>query len=652
MKWSRIFAWTRPAHELWPVCLLLIAVLAPAIALLWFMLAAMRNERFAVRQKLGDVYRAQLSFSRSRIARYWEDTALALEALAETDRAASAFARCALSGHVDGVLILNHKGELLYPGPLAVNVPESEDLNRKWSDASHLEYSSRNYVLAAAQYDALARETTNLNLAARALQAEARCFLRAGQPDSALQLISRRLATDRYSSAVDRHGRLIVPNAELMLVELTTNQVSSSFLTVASSLQKRLADYGNQNLSSSQRRFLMHELQRLSPDHGSFPTLASEELAAQFYDRGLPLARDRTLRPTAIADVWQFATPNGRVVGLLRTATLSAQLRAVTTNDLPPETEFALLAPTMDSDTAFASLPLGSLMPGWRLALSLKDQNLFNAATEQRVSLYLWSGLLVVAAVGILAFISTGLVRRQVALARLKNDLVATVSHELKTPLSSMRVFVDTLLDSPNLPEQTVRDYLGLIARENERLSRLIHSFLSFSRMERKKYAFHFTAVSAAQIINAAVEATRERFEDCRLELQVDRQLGEIRADADALTTVLINLLENAWKFSDGKDVVLGAQLQGENVLFWVKDHGIGISPRETKNIFQRFYQVDQTLSRKGGGCGLGLSIARYIVSAHQGRIWVESQPGQGSAFMVFLPFASCRTGRATEAVH
>src|SRR6185436_8029045 len=127
-----------------------------------------------------------------------------------------------------------------------------------------------------------------------------------------------------------------------------------------------------------------------------------------------------------------------------------------------------------------------------RLALSLKDQKLFASTTEHRAGIYLWTGVLVMAAMGVLALLAVRILRRQVALARLKNDLAATVSHELKTPLSSMRVLVDTLLGSNKLTEQTTREYLELIARENERLSRLIQNFLTFSRLERKQQAFHF----------------------------------------------------------------------------------------------------------------------------------------------------------------
>ena len=130
--------------------------------------------------------------------------------------------------------------------------------------------------------------------------------------------------------------------------------------------------------------------------------------------------------------------------------------------------------------------------------------------------------MLVIAAMSILAAMVAGVLRRQMRLTRLKNDLLATVSHELKTPLSSMRLLVDTLLDAAQLDVAKTRDYLRLVAKENARLSHLIDNFLSFSRMERGKQTFELAEVSAAEIARRAVEAAGERFQspECRLEVE------------------------------------------------------------------------------------------------------------------------------------
>jgi signal transduction histidine kinase len=257
-----------------------------------------------------------------------------------------------------------------------------------------------------------------------------------------------------------------------------------------------------------------------------------------------------------------------------------------------------------------------------------------------------------VLAVYILALIAARSLRRQVALSRLKNDLVATVSHELKTPLASIRVLVDTLLESEQFEQQTAREYLHLIAKENDRLTRIIENFLTFSRMERNKYAFQFKKLSAAQIVESVARTVAPRFAapGCAFEVEVPQTLPEIEADPDTLTTALVNLLDNAYKYSEAsKHIVLRAVARDGCVAFEVEDNGIGIPARETSRIFEDFYQVDQQLSRKRGGCGLGLSIVQLIVKAHMGSLRVSSQPGRGSKFTLLLPALATARPNAQE---
>jgi signal transduction histidine kinase len=396
----------------------------------------------------------------------------------------------------------------------------------------------------------------------------------------------------------------------------------------------------------------MTQVRKLSAGAIQFPTLEAERLAAEVASRS-----DRSIEPTLQRslppDAWQVALDHGRALALFSTDTLGKLTRPAPLT-LPTNTQVALLPPGAEQARAFVSMPAGRTLPGWTLALSFNDPKLFDAAGTHRTAVYLWAGILVVVTMVILSALATRSMRRRLALARLKNDLVTTVSHELKTPLASMRVLIDTLLDADRLNEQTTREYLELIAGENERLSRLIHNFLTFARLEQKKHTFQLSPCPTNQIVDAAVEAVRERFNvaGCRFEVQAESDLPNILADADALVTALINLLDNAWKYSgDIKHIVLRATAENGRVMFAVQDNGMGIAPRETKRIFQSFYQVDQRLSRTAGGCGLGLSIVDSIVSAHDGHVAVVSQPGRGSTFTISLPSTVATGAMRKEAI-
>jgi signal transduction histidine kinase len=647
------FARTGPDSDVWPVVLLLFAVLVPAACLLWFMSAAMRNERLAARQKLADAYRVQLSASHARLQQYWRETMAELEKLAASTPASIAFANCVHSGIVDSAVIFDEQGRIGYPG---IPIPMKSDfgeLEAKWQQASRLE-DQRKYVEAATRYDALARETTNENAAARAFQSEARCLVQAGQNPAVVQLVDVVFRSERYSRAGDPQGRLIAANAELLALELITNRNSPNFQSIARRLATRLMDYDNPVLAAPQRRFLMKELRRLSPENIEFPTFAAEQLAAEMTENHPSPANDSALQPGVLPDLWQFTTPNHRVLALIRSDKLLAATRAViVSDDSPADMNVTLVSPAGDAAHAFVTLPAGEQMPGWRLVLSPKDREFFDATAGRQIAVYLWTGMLVVAGMGALTVLALRLVRRQMTLARLKNDLAATVSHELKTPLSSMSVLVETLLDSEHLEEKKTREYLQLIAQENERLGRLLQNFLTFSRMEREKYAFHFSILPVRQIIDAATESVRGRFDarECRINVQVEENLPLVMADPDALAAALINLLENAHKYSEeSKPIVLRARTNNGSVMFSVTDNGIGIPPRERKRIFQPFYQVDQRLSRKGGGCGLGLGIVQFITKAHHGTVSVESQPGCGSTFTISLPAVPDATTMKQEA--
>jgi signal transduction histidine kinase len=288
--------------------------------------------------------------------------------------------------------------------------------------------------------------------------------------------------------------------------------------------------------------------------------------------------------------------------------------------------------------------PLGPSKPGWHLAISLEDDALFDAAAERKAQVYWWIAGAVIAGMAILGTLLARAFGQQTRLARLKTDLVTTVSHELKTPLTGMRAVVDTLLETEHLEETTTREYLRLLSRENARLSALIENFLTFSRLERNKVAFRFSPSRPDQLVDAAVTAMGERGHApaCRIETLVAPDLPLMNADREAITTALLNLLDNAWKYTgDEKRICLRADARNGSVLFAVEDNGVGIPAHALRRVFQRFYQVDQRLAREVGGCGLGLSIVQAIAKAHSGAVRVASEPGRGSVFTLEIPAVS-----------
>ena len=227
----------------------------------------------------------------------------------------------------------------------------------------------------------------------------------------------------------------------------------------------------------------------------------------------------------------------------------------------------------------------------------------FAAAADRQITLLIWTAILIIAGLAVLVLIIARYLTRQARLTRLKNDLIATVSHELKTPLASVRVLVDTLIENRCGDANQTREYLEIIARENLRLSRLMDNFLTFSRMERNKRAFASIEVNPAQVVTDAVEAVRERYEagGFTLNVEVAPDLPKVIGDPDALVTVLVNLLDNAYKYSrERKQVTVKAATDNGTLVLSVEDQGIGLARRELKRVFSRIGVVSARRMKAG----------------------------------------------------
>ncbi|MBI4566829.1 MAG: hypothetical protein HY719_00365 [Planctomycetes bacterium] len=277
---------------------------------------------------------------------------------------------------------------------------------------------------------------------------------------------------------------------------------------------------------------------------------------------------------------------------------------------------------------------------GWRLRAETRA---VSAPSEARAYFWLLIGLLASIVVLSGAGFLTLMVAREINTARLKSDFVSNVSHELKTPLTSIRMFIETLqMGRVNSREET-QEALDIILQESERLSILIDRVLDFSKMEAGNKVIHRRQEDMERIARSTIDLYRTQMAKGggKVVLNIQKDLPPCFVDRNAVREVIINLLSNALKYSPvDKTVFLRLYRRGAEVVLEVVDHGIGIPKKELKKIFRKFYRVDEKLTREVDGSGLGLTICKYLVEGHGGRIDVESERGKGSRFQVILPIA------------
>lgn len=228
-------------------------------------------------------------------------------------------------------------------------------------------------------------------------------------------------------------------------------------------------------------------------------------------------------------------------------------------------------------------------------------------------------------------------------LENLRQDFVANVSHELKTPLASIKAYAETLrLGAVNDAENNMH-FVGRIEEQAERLHRLILDMLQIARVESGEEAFEITLVSIDQVVDACIAHYAPTAERDQIQLVVEAPTDIVlaRADEDGLRTILDNLVSNALKYTgQNGQVTVRWRANGQNAELEVQDTGIGIDEKHQTRIFERFYRVDKARSRELGGTGLGLSIVKHLAQAFGGSVELTSQPGKGSVFRVFLPLS------------
>lgn len=283
--------------------------------------------------------------------------------------------------------------------------------------------------------------------------------------------------------------------------------------------------------------------------------------------------------------------------------------------------------------------PIGPLLPHWVIKVYPRTDRV--PQTERAILLI--GGVLLLLLVSSLAAGGFLLVRdaaRQRQESFQKTSFVSNVSHELKTPLTSIRMYAELLADGKAATQETMKQYLGVIVTESERLTRLVNNVLDFGRLEQKRRAYHCETLNLHALVCSAVEPLRGIVESADMKLELVKEADAfVKADRDALNRVLVNLVDNACKYAtEGKSVEITIGKDKGQAFIRVADRGPGVPKVHAKRIFERFFRVDDSVTASVGGSGLGLSIAKQLMHGMGGDVQFNPREGGGSLFTVTLP--------------
>lgn len=281
------------------------------------------------------------------------------------------------------------------------------------------------------------------------------------------------------------------------------------------------------------------------------------------------------------------------------------------------------------------------IFPNLSLAIKLQGANAAQiAATRTRRTLFLLLGMDAVILVAI--FMIVRVLAREARLARLKSDFVDNVSHDLRTPLGLIRMYADTLQMGRVNSEERKAEYYGILAREAERLTRMVNNLLDFSRLEAGRKVYEPKIIALTEVVTEVLDSYRHHLQQRSfvLSTKISPEGLLIKADPEAVSQAFVNLLDNAVKYSDERKHITVAVFQEENrAIVEVADRGIGIAPEHLQKIFDKFYRVE-AVGHDTRGAGIGLALVQHVMAAHAGSVEVRSELGKGSSFYLKFPIA------------
>lgn len=645
------------------VTLFLVAVLLPVVVLVALTLQIVRQESELRQKRIADEHRRLVT----EIGR---DLAAHLDRIArqETSALVAQPAKLSRRDYLNPEIVLIakiHDARLVLPwesGPRSaqeLRLGSDSEFGRLLRQAESAEFPAKDPSLAAERYRRAAAVAGFPVQEGYARLQRARALSKAGRKRESLVEYGQVLALapevvdeygvplslyavaplldagSEYAGALERIGRQIEsktwlsPAGVYLMKDLLEKIISSSPEAAGASVRAGAEEQLGKTLASLQ---IVEQALSLKED---FPRLGLEPVPRPNMRGDEPLWVSYGQKPWLVGRSPLLAE-GGHLLLAVNFQALSSAFAAE--GDLLPDPDagFTLMTGSSPDGTALGPPFQGvsaAIGPGAREALSKQG-------SLQRLFYFL--ALAVVLSVTLFgAYLLWRDVRREVQMAEMRSQFVSSVSHELKTPLTAIRMFAETLRLGRSKDPAAQTEYLDTIVNESERLTRLLNNVLDFSKIEQGQRIYHPAPASLPEIVRAAVRAMEYplKQQGFELDLRIDEDLPQVRVDRDAIEQAVLNLLSNAMKYS-GESRTIGLEVlrEGDRGVIRVIDKGLGIDPKEQARIFEKFYRVPTRENQSLPGTGLGLSLVAHIAKAHGGSVRVESAPGQGSTFSIVLP--------------
>jgi signal transduction histidine kinase len=646
------------------VAVFAVTVVLPGLVLAWLSFRSVRGEELAVVEEAkGRAERAADAMLEQTAAIFEEFETTVQRRLASGRSPLDALPE--LSPFLRVAFRLDDSGELAAPfEPPRERLPVSSDvtLSGAWLEAQRAELIDGDPARAAELYARVGAEARGVQVEALASFARARALQRAGRGPEALALYRDVLA--RGADVRDPNGFRLGDLARLKLAEAALQTDTAVAVSGLRALVEELLTRRWTLGVASEAPLIARALDLLDP-HAPRDWLATSR--GRLEDRSRMMFYGEQLYPelavvtagstglrvagasvhyevthrTLWATLWYS---DDHYAFALDRMEISKKLTEVAdlTSRADPSITVLLTGPEERRDEgALALRSLAPWLPGWSIIIAPSDSGDISRsqARQRNERLVLISAALTLIAAG--AVLSGRMVARELEIAREKADFAANVSHELRSPITQIRVKGEALQLGLIDDEDEAREHYDAIVREAERLTRLVNNVLDFAAIERGAKSYTLRPGDLGEAVRAAVETARYSAETRKLEMQLDLpdSLPVVRFDPEAIAQVMQNLISNAAKYGDkGGWIGVSAWAVPDGVEVRVSDRGIGIPAKDVPRVFDRFYRSGDSETRRRKGTGIGLTIVKYIMEAHGGAVRVASVPGEGTTFTIHFP--------------